>query len=480
MVARRCGSPGAPGAAAHGDGPPGTHHVVHLPRAGQGPYLPVQGAEQRGLQDGLAQAPQEGVQGQQAAAQAPPRHPEALSLPRHPGGDRQGQVRLSHPRHARRLQGNAQSRRRRWARSGSRRAPTTTSTVEAHVRQSPPPAGPRSNDLPDRANRNYAIKCPNSKNLIAVIGDTRPEPTPLTPMLPKCVQLCNLQIEGLGKEPEDVLIVGDRKKLDVLRIDRADGIYLRNFAIEQRRFNNVDLVEVERLPRIRRSSRATRRTTGSSPSPPTHGLYDHDVAYDNGDSGLYPGSSHEGLLDRQRRYRSQRRTATCEATGCGDLRRSRSARSIDCYGNTLGYSGTAGNSTYVHDNKFYDNATGLTTDSFAVGAPRDAAGVLPLGAQRDLLQQQQRLHAPSGRTTASRRRSRSRKKDIVCPQFQTAVGTGRPDGRRQPQPARRTTTSTTTGATGDAPAQRPGARCAATTTRHTSRTPPTGTASSTT
>src|SRR3954454_14050476 len=94
-------------------------------------------------------------------------------------------------------------------------------TVEEGYGQAPPPAGPRSNDLPQRANRNYLVKCPNSKNLIAVVGDTRPETNPSAPPPPVCSQLCNLQIEGMGRKPADVRIVGDRIKTDVLRIDRA-------------------------------------------------------------------------------------------------------------------------------------------------------------------------------------------------------------------------------------------------------------------
>src|SRR3954468_21418222 len=90
-------------------------------------------------------------------------------------------------------------------------------TVEEGYGDAPPPAGPASNDKPERPNRNYAIKCPNSKNLIAVIGDTREEKTPSNPTVPICVQLCNLQIEGMGRLPKDVRIVGDRIKTDVVR-----------------------------------------------------------------------------------------------------------------------------------------------------------------------------------------------------------------------------------------------------------------------
>ncbi len=291
-------------------------------------------------------------------------------------------------------------------------------TVEPMYGQSPPPAGPRSNDLPDRANRNYAIKCPTSKNLIAVIGDTRPEPTPLTPMLPKCVQLCNLQIEGLGKEPEDVLIVSDRKKLDVLRIDRADGIYLRNFAIEQGAFNNVDLVEVDGF-RVSKVVSRYAQNYGVLSFTATHGLYDNDVAYNNGDSGLYPGSSMKGCsIDSGIDPNAY---GTCEATGCGNP--SIEIRESISYGNTLGYSGTAGNSTYVHDNKFYDNATGLTTDSFASGHPG-----MPQECFRwernDIYSNNNNVFSAERQDYCIKTPFENRKKDIVCPQFQTAVGTG--------------------------------------------------------
>ena len=37
--------------------------------------------------------------------------------------------------------------------------------------------------------------------------------------------------------------------------------------------------------------------------------------------------------------------------------------------NTLGYSGTAGNSIWAHDNRFYGNATGIATDSLFPGHP---------------------------------------------------------------------------------------------------------------
>ena len=49
----------------------------------------------------------------------------------------------------------------------------------------------------------------------------------------------------------------------------------------------------------------------------------------------------------------------------------------DVHHNTLGYSGTMGNATHVYNNNFYDNSTGIATDSFFAGGhpgyPQDGA-----------------------------------------------------------------------------------------------------------
>jgi hypothetical protein len=291
-------------------------------------------------------------------------------------------------------------------------------TVEEGYGQAPPPVGPRSNDHPDRADRNYAIKCPNSKNLIAVIGDTRPEPNPKSPTPPVCNQLCSLQIEGMGKRPQDVQLIGDRIKTDVLRIDRANGIYLRNFMVEQAAFNDVDIIEVDGFV-VKDVVARWAQNYGILSFTATHGLYDHDVGYGNGDSGLYPGSTMKGCATNG--TINPNAYGTCEASGCGQP--SIEIRNSLSYGNTLGYSGTAGNSTYVHDNKFYDNATGLTTDSFASGHP---------GMPQECFRWENNQIYSNNNNVFDQARQKycastsfqARKPDLVCPQFQTAVGTG--------------------------------------------------------
>ena len=247
-----------------------------------------------------------------------------------------------------------------------------------------------------------------------MIGDTRPEPDPKAPILPQCVQLCNLQIEGLGKRPTDVLIQSDRKKLDALRIDRANGVYLTNFAVEQGAFNDIDLVEVDGF-RVSNVVARYAQNYGVLSFTATHGLYDHDTAYGNGDSGLYPGSTMKGCGVNPNEY------GTCEQTGCGQP--SIEIRDSNSYGNTLGYSGTAGNSTYVHDNSFHDNASGLTTDSFASGHP---------GMPQECFHwQRNRIYSNNNNVFSTDRQDYcmktpvpNRRRDIVCPQFQSPVGTG--------------------------------------------------------
>ena len=304
---------------------------------------------------------------------------------------------------------------------GQEPCPSDYAETEGFSNSAPPPAGPRSNDPPVRPNRNFHVKCPNSHNLIAVIGDPRPEADVQRPSVPECVRLCNLQIEGLGRRAEDVLIVGDRKKADVLRVDRAWGVYLRNFAIEQASFNNIDLVEVNGF-RISKIVSRYAQNYGVLSFTSVNGLYDHITAYGNGDSGLYPGSSEKGCDIAPNVY------GTCDQLTPGDRqggcqRYTTEIRESHSYGNVLGYSGTAGNSTWVHDNKFHDNATGMTTDSFAQGHP-GMPQECTKWENNEIYSNNENFFAQGRQEYCRNTPFERRDREIVCPQFQTAVGTG--------------------------------------------------------
>jgi hypothetical protein len=89
-------------------------------------------------------------------------------------------------------------------------------------------------------NFEYQRKCPNAQNLIAIIGDGPDKDR-------RCDHKCNIQIEGTGTKPSHVLIDGSRKKLNVIRADRADGIHLRNFTVQG--------AEAPRIPKPRAAER---------------------------------------------------------------------------------------------------------------------------------------------------------------------------------------------------------------------------------
>ena len=110
-------------------------------------------------------------------------------------------------------------------------------------------------------NYEYQRKCPNAQNLIAIIGDGPDADR-------RCDHKCNIQIEGTGTKPGHVLIDGSRRKLNVIRADRADGIHLRNFTVQFSDFNNGYVLETNGFRMENIVSRWSRESA-SCHSPPT-------------------------------------------------------------------------------------------------------------------------------------------------------------------------------------------------------------------
>lgn len=192
-------------------------------------------------------------------------------------------------------------------------------------------------------------RCPNLQNLVAVLGDD-PADTDA-----RCIQerLCRLQIEGTGLRPEEVILDANWTVLNGLRGDRADGLYLYNFVGQRTDFNALYVLETDGFVFDRMVGRWNYEY-GFLSFAVDHGLYKDCEAYGNGDSGVYPGSASD--------LRGARHSV--EITRC------------DSHHNTLGYSGTAGNSVYAHDNDFHHNAAGVATDSLFPdhpGLPQDSA-----------------------------------------------------------------------------------------------------------
>jgi hypothetical protein len=236
--------------------------------------------------------------------------------------------------------------------------------------------------------------CPNSRNLIAIVGDSLSDPDR------ECDHKCNLLMEGLGRNPKDVQIIGDRIKKDVIRADRADGFYLRNVWVEQGAFNDVDVVETNGF-HLRQLVLPYAQNYGVLTFASDHGLYDHIEAYGNGDSGIYPGSGPEGH---------------CKRYGI-------EIRNVNSHDNVLGYSGTAGNGTWTHNSSFHDNNAGISDDSFASGHPGMPQDCSKWTANQ-VYSNNRNFFTNDRDTYCNNTPFEKRDRTVVCPQFQVPVGSG--------------------------------------------------------
>jgi hypothetical protein len=193
-------------------------------------------------------------------------------------------------------------------------------------------------------------RCPHAQNLIGIFGDD----PPLNGKRACDAPVCDLQIEGTGRRPGDVVITGGFKrngdwlKLNGIRGDRADGLYLKNFTIQLFEFNAVYILETDGFV-IDEVVARYNDEYGYLTYAVDHGLHKNCEAYLNGEAAVYPGSASDinkdstetGPLDRP----------AVEITGCS------------FHHSALGMAGTAGNSLYVHDNDFFKNSAGVTVDS---------------------------------------------------------------------------------------------------------------------
>jgi hypothetical protein len=231
----------------------------------------------------------------------------------------------------------------------------------------------------------YQFHCPNAQSLVSVIGRAlgpgqdpatsptgRPDPHGI-PNLGACIR-CNMQIEGSGVDADDTVIDAGRvasgdgapidPKKDVgLKADRADGIVLRNFTARHAAEHDVYILETDGY-RMTRMKFFYAGEYGALMFTSDHGLTDTCEAAGNGDSGVYPGGAPDTGTRRDTRFYPT-------------FRLNQTITHCDSHHNNLGYSGTMGNATHVVDNNFYDNTTGIATDSFFAGGhpgyPQDSS-----------------------------------------------------------------------------------------------------------
>ncbi len=193
------------------------------------------------------------------------------------------------------------------------------------------------------------LRCEHNLNLIAIMGDRTPHNRSI-----HCDSvLCGTQVAGTGRTPAAVVIDNRFKKLNAIRADRAGGVYFRNFTVQQAEFNALYVMESDGFAIDRVVARANDEY-GILAFASDHGLIQHSDTYFNGDSGIYPGSGSDINADN---------TSFTPTRYAIVIRHNRS------HDNTLGYSGTAGNSIHAYRNAFFHNATGIATDSLFPGHP---------------------------------------------------------------------------------------------------------------
>jgi len=224
----------------------------------------------------------------------------------------------------------------------------------------------------------YQAACPNDQNLIAIIGrepSSQPDPTvnPNTdrhgiPNVGPCIR-CNLQIEGSGATPDDVVVdagngpvaggpqAGQGKDVGI-RAERADGFYLRNVTLQHAEEHGVYPVEVDGYA-IDRVKMLYNHEYGHLSFTSDHGLVSNCEAAGSGDAGVYPGAAAqtgEQTIEKRQRYNQ-------EITKC------------DLHHNVLGHSGSMGDAIDINHNDVYDNALGISVDSISSaghpGYPQD-------------------------------------------------------------------------------------------------------------
>lgn len=222
----------------------------------------------------------------------------------------------------------------------------------------------------------YQFKCPNDQNLIAIMGRRpRPDQVPQPPLWERngipdegpCIR-CNLQLEGSGVDANAVVIDAGRVKSGnrgpakptkdiALRVDRADGFVLNNLTVRHAGEHGIYVPETDGAL-LQRFKAFYNEEYGVLTYVPDHELIQDCDAAGSGDAAIYPGAS------------AETRGAQRDPAIYPVERYSTELRRCDMRHSAAGYSGTTANAVWVHDNDFYDNALGFTTDVFtAAGHP---------------------------------------------------------------------------------------------------------------
>ena len=184
----------------------------------------------------------------------------------------------------------------------SRAKPTNDPKCAQYKEQSEKGAG--------AASFRYQVKCPNDQQLIYIQGRAlvkTPPPNPPRedrhgiPDNGRCIR-CNLQIDGTGAKPEDVLIDmakdthaklrgGSEAIKDVgIRADRADGLVIRNISAAHAAEHGIYIHETDGYL-MQRVKFFWNQEYGGLMFTSDHGLTTDCEGMGSGDSAIYPGGA---------------------------------------------------------------------------------------------------------------------------------------------------------------------------------------------
>lgn len=231
----------------------------------------------------------------------------------------------------------------------------------------------------------YQATCPNDQNLLYVQGRAV-KGKPLTPPrgdrhgipeqeLGECIR-CNMQIEGSGVVPEDVIIDGGEDyenpmdpeakpgkflKHVIMRTDRSDGFVGRNFLLRGASEHGFYTEETDGIL-LDKVKFFWHLDYGHLSFTTDHNVIQNCDGFGAGDAVVYPGASPQtGEFRRKDVYPEQRYNSV--------------VRRCDLRGSTLAYSGSMGNSVRMTENHIYGNTAGISSDTLSApghpGFPAD-------------------------------------------------------------------------------------------------------------
>ncbi len=235
----------------------------------------------------------------------------------------------------------------------------------------------------------YQVRCPNDQNLIhvqgrALAGDPVEPPLESRLGIPEqelgaCVR-CNLQIEGSGAKPTDVIIDAGSKyvgkgpearpkkhgKHVVMRVDRADGFVGRNMTMRGGLEFGFYVEETDGVL-LDRTKFFWNADYGHLSFTTDHSVVKNCDGFGSGDSVVYPGAAPETGSQADKDFYPDAPRMNTVIKKC-DLR-----------GSELGYSGSMGNAVRITNNHIYGNTTGIASDTLSSaghpGFPADSSQI---------------------------------------------------------------------------------------------------------